>query len=104
VYELLVLVLLGGGVAWVASGLKARELAVARARLACQQAGVQFLDDTVSAAATALARDDAGRLCLRRAYRFEYSRDGASRETGIVRLLAGRIESCSLERLWLVDP
>ncbi len=101
--ELIVLLLLGAAIWVVSDGLKARETAHAAARRACEQAGVQFLDDTVSQSGMRLARDGEGRATLERLFRFEFSTTGDDRQQGRVRLLGGRVQEVNLARLWLVD-
>ena len=101
--ELLVFLLLALAVWFFFDSLKAREIAHAAARRACEQAQVQFLDDTVSQSALRLARNDEGRLILERHFRFEFSTTGDDREQGRVRLLGNRVQDVNLARLWLVD-
>ena len=76
---------------WLDS-IRARELGVDAAREACADEGLQFLDDTVVGQALTLARDDAGRLRLRRVYAFEYSDTGDNRRAGSVTLLGHTVE------------
>jgi hypothetical protein len=71
--------------------VKARDIAVAAARRACAADGVQFLDDTVAIASLKPARDDDGRLVLRRAYAFEYSVVGDDRRPGSIVLLGQQV-------------
>lgn len=73
---------------WVDS-TRAREAGVAAARTACEREDVQFLDDTVAFRSLRPARDDDGRLTLKRVYDFEYSSTGAERCRGAV-MLQGR--------------
>mgnify|MGYP001203691505 CR=1 FL=1 len=101
--ELIVFLLLALVVWFVSDSLKARETAYAAARRACEQAEVQFLDDTVSQSALRFARNDEGRLILERHFRFEFSTTGDDREQGRVRLLGNRVQDVNLARLWLVD-
>jgi len=77
--------------------------AYAAARRACEQAEVQFLDDTVAQSSLRFARNDEGRLILERHFRFEFSTTGDDRQQGRVRLLGGRVQDVNLARLWLVD-
>ena len=64
--------------------IKVRDIAVAEARHACATEGLQFLDETVAIASLKPARDDDGRLVLRRAYAFEYSDTGNDRRPGSI--------------------
>ena len=90
-----VLALVGTGWAWYAS-LAARELANRVATDTCAQAGVQLLDGTVAVFRVTLARDDDGRLALRRTYVFDYSEDGYSRRRGFVVLTGRALDSVGL--------
>jgi hypothetical protein len=101
--ELLVLLLFALGVWFVSDSLKAREAAHAAARKACSEAGVQFLDDTVSQSGIRFARDVEGRAVLERHFRFEFSPSGDDRQQGRVRLLGNRVQEVNLARLWLVN-
>jgi hypothetical protein len=85
----------GLGWFWL-DGIKARDIAVAAARRACDAEGLQFLDESVSVASTRLARDDAGTLRIRRSFNFEYSDTGDNRRPGDVGMLGHRVTSVSL--------
>ena len=91
-YELLFLCLTGLVVWFWFDSLKARELGVRAARDACQEEGLQFLDETVVGSGLRLARDDDGLLKLRRVYTFEYSDTGDNRCFGSVTLLGHDVE------------
>lgn len=75
---------------WLAS-IKARDAAMLACRRACDAEGLQFLDDTVSAARVRPERDDDGVLRLRRVYSFEYSDTGNNRRPGSIELLGDRV-------------
>jgi hypothetical protein len=77
--------------------LRARESAVVAGREACARYGVQLLDETVSFARLRLARDENGRLRLRRTYVFEFSETGNNRRQGAVVLLGARVEDMQME-------
>ena len=83
-FDLLTLVLFLGIVWYWIDSIKAREIAVRRAREECEAEGAQFLDDTVASTKVGLARDDNGRMVLRRVYSFEYSDTGNNRRPGSV--------------------
>ena len=91
---------LGGAAAagwfWYDS-MRARERAVALGRASCEREGLQFLDETVLCTRTRPARDDDGRVRLRRVYRFEFSDDGVNRRGGSLVLLGAELESLELE-------
>lgn len=91
-YELLVVILLVGGVWLWLDSLKAREIGIRAAQLACVEDNLQFLDETVAGRSLKLARDDEGRLKLRRIYEFEYSDTGDNRCSGSVTMLGHEVE------------
>jgi hypothetical protein len=96
-WELLALALvLAGAYLWVDS-LRAREHAIAAGRAACKRYDVQLLDETVSFTRLRLARDDEGRLRLRRTYTFEFSDTGNNRRNGAIVMLGARLEDLQLE-------
>lgn len=92
---LLLAVLAGLGWFWW-DGLQKRELAVQAARRTCEQAGVQFLDETVSLKKMALRRDGDQRARVYREFAFEYSSVGDDRQAGRVYLLGTRVLSADL--------
>jgi len=95
--SLLFLVLLAVlGWFWFES-LRALEIARTTGKQACNQANVQFLDDTVASVALAFSRDKSGRRVLRRTYRFEFSETGNTRLEGRLTLLGGKVESLVME-------
>ena len=69
------------------NALRARERAAAVCRRLCESYDLQFLDDTVALSAVRPMRTPRGSLALRRVYTFDFSRDGAGRESGSVTLL-----------------
>jgi hypothetical protein len=64
-----------------------REIGVRAARAACAADELHLLDDTVAIASLSLARDDEGRLRLRRAYGFDFSNNGNNRRRGSLVML-----------------
>ncbi|HKW37468.1 MAG TPA: DUF3301 domain-containing protein [Burkholderiales bacterium] len=77
--------------------MRARERAVAVGQAACARDRLQFLDETVECTSVRPARDAAGRLVLRRVYRFEFSDDGSSRRAGSIVMLSAEVESLTME-------
>lgn len=77
--------------------MRGKELARAAGRRACEQAQVQFLDDTVELVRVRVRRDARGHLGLRREYRFEFSDDGADRRGGEIALLGRQVLRVVLE-------
>lgn len=89
-------VLVGATWFWVDS-LRARERAVAAGRAACARYGLQFLDETVAFVRLSAARDEEGRLRLRRTYAFEFSDTGDNRREGVIVTLGGELADVQLE-------
>jgi len=90
--EIAVLAVLCAAIWFFLDTLRARDVAVATARAACAAEGLQLLDDTVAITSLRAARDEDGRLRLRRAYDFEYSDSGDNRLKGGVVLLGREVE------------
>ena len=86
----LLLVLLATGFWWY-SNHNAYEFARQLGAEVCARAAVQFLDHTVSLHRLRLRRDDDGRVRIYRIYRFDYSTDGLSRQSGQLALLGSRV-------------
>ena len=96
-WELAVLALVLAAVYLWMDSLRARENAVAAGRAACERYGVQLLDETVQFAALRLARDEDGRLRLRRSYSFEFTDTGDNRRRGAIVMLGGELQDMQLE-------
>ena len=77
--------------------LKARERALEAGPRACERNGLQFLDQTVECVSLWPARDQDGRLVLRRVYRFEFTDNGESRRSGTIVMLGAQVASLTLE-------
>ena len=71
--------------------LRVREIANQAMRSTCKAEGLLFLDDTVTLRSLRPCRDDAGRLRLRRVYRFEYSDTGHNRRNGSVVMMGDTV-------------
>ena len=93
---LLLLLLAVLGWFWLDS-LRALETARKAGKRACDEANVQFLDDTVQGIALALVRGNTGRRVLRRTYRFEFSETGNTRLEGRLVMLGDSVESITME-------
>jgi hypothetical protein len=91
-----IIVIVAGIAFWIDS-LRARERALAAGRGACERYGVQLLDETVQFARLRLARDEAGRLRLRRTYSFEFSDTGNNRRHGAIVMLGAQLQDLQLE-------
>lgn len=94
--EGLLLAALAGVAAFWWDGLQKREFAIHAARRACEQAGVQFLDETVALKKMTLRRDANQRARVYREFAFEFSSVGDDRQTGRVYLLGNRVLSADL--------
>jgi hypothetical protein len=102
--ELVTLGLMVGGIWLWLDTLKAREVGIRAAQQACVEEGLQFLDETVVGSLFRLARDDEGRLKLRRVYTFEYSDTGDNRRSGSVTLLGHTVEMLHVRPQLYVVP
>ena len=89
--EIALLVLVAGGVWLWLDSLRARDVARAAARTACEAEGLLLLDDTVAIASMRPARKENGHVTLQRAYEFEYSDTGDNRRTGSLVLLGDKV-------------
>ena len=91
-----IIAIVAGVLFWIDS-LRARERALAAGRSACERYGVQLLDETVAFAGLRIARDEAGRVRLRRTYTFEFSDTGNNRRHGAIVMLGGELQDMQLE-------
>lgn len=98
------LAFLGVGLWFWRDSLGAREQARAASSRACQQSGLQLLDDTVALERLWLRRDHDGRLKLERLYLFEFTDTGLIRRIGSVLLVGWRVDVLCLEGQDLLVP
>ncbi len=77
--------------------MRALEAARNAGKKICNEANLQFLDDTVASTTISLARNQSGRRILRRTYRFEFSETGNTRLEGQLIMLGDRVESVTME-------
>ena len=101
---LVTLALFAAGVWLWFDSMRAREGALGHCRAACYAHGLQLLDQTVECVSLRPARNDAGRVVLRRVYRFEFSDTGDNRREGSIVMLGGEKESLAMEPLRLLQP
>lgn len=94
----------GCGLLFWRDSLGAREQARAASARACQQSGVQLLDDTVALERLWWRRDRDGRLKLERLYMFEFTDTGMRRQVGSVLLVGWRVEVLHMEGGDLLVP
>lgn len=95
--QLVVLLIVASIAAWWWSSMQAREVAARAARRACYTFEAQLLDDTVALRSVRPRRNEAGRLTLRRVYRFEFARSGSERFAGHATLLGRRVLDVHLD-------
>ena len=95
--DLLFILLLAALAGFWLDSLRALETARHAGKRACNSAGVQFLDDTVTVTALTLRRNAVGQLAIRRTYRFEFSDTGDNRLEGTLILLGARVESVEMD-------
>lgn len=81
---------------WWDSG-RARETAIRAARQACQNCGVQFLDQTVALRSIRVRRDPLGQLRLFRKYTFEFSHNGTERDKGYAVMVGQQLADMHLD-------
>ena len=87
---------------WLTS-IRVLEIARNAGRQACNDAQLQFLDDTVASIAIGIARDESGRRVLRRIYRFEFSESGNTRIEGQVIMLGNKVESVTMDPYQILE-
>jgi hypothetical protein len=91
-FEIISLFVLGA-IAWLwFDSVKVRSIAVGKAKAVCAAAEFQLLDDTVSISSLKFARNEDGRLLLRRIYSFEYSDTGDNRRPGSIVMLGPEVQ------------
>lgn len=91
--DVLFVAIAGGAAFYWFSGTRVRELAIAAAKRSSETADVQLLDQSVALARVSLSRDRKGQWRVWRQFRFEYSRDGVSREIGQIIMLGHKLEA-----------
>ena len=96
-WETISIFLIVAGLAFWIDSLRARERALAAGRGACERNSLQLLDETVQFAKLRLARDEEGRLRLRRTYTFEFSDTGNNRRHGAIVMLGGDLQDMQFE-------
>ncbi len=98
------LLFMGIGLWFWRDSLGAQEQARAASTRACQQSGLQLLDDTVALERMWPRRDRDGRLRLERLYLFEFTDTGQNRRIGSVLLIGWHVEVLCLEGRDLLVP
>jgi uncharacterized protein DUF3301 len=95
--EIIFLLLLGLAIWFWQDTLRAREIAVSRARRYCQDIHYQFLDETVSLSSLKPGRNSSGHFAFHRYYHFEFSLDGHNRFNGSAYLIGNHLQSIQLD-------
>jgi hypothetical protein len=95
--ESITLVLLAALVWLWFDSMRARERALVAGKRACERYDLMFLDETVECVRLGFARDEDGRMALRRTYGFEFSDTGNNRRSGSIVMLGGDVESLYTE-------
>lgn len=92
---LILLILLGALIWFWLDTLRVRELALRVARDICYRQQLQLLDATITLQRLQLRRS-AGRLMLQRTFQFNYSSNGADRDTGFIITVGNHVEQVGL--------
>lgn len=100
--SLLVVIILSGIVFFWWDSVGAKERARETGRQYCQNAEVQFLDDTVELVKLRMRRNYHGQLCFYRTYRFEFSSTGESRYQGRVYMLGKLADKVQMDAYPLI--
>ncbi|HIF51918.1 MAG TPA: DUF3301 domain-containing protein [Thiotrichaceae bacterium] len=95
--EIIFLLLLGLVIWFWQDTLRAREIAVSRARRYCQEIDFQFLDETVALSSLKPGRNYSGNFAFHRYYQFEFSLDGHNRFNGTAYLIGNQLQSIQLD-------
>jgi hypothetical protein len=77
--------------------MQSKEMAKVAGKRACDQAQVQFLDDTVALKNFRLQRGENGRLQLRRTFVFEFTSDGSFRYQGRITVQGKRVREVEMD-------
>jgi Protein of unknown function (DUF3301) len=93
---LLSLFLIFGFIYWV-DAMRARGIARLSGKVACDKAGLIFLDDTVVLHKIRFRRDGLGRLGIYRKYCFEFTSDGSQRYNGEISMFAKHVVNLTME-------
>ncbi len=78
-------------------GLGAKEVARNKGKALCEQAGLQFLDDTVVMHRIRLCRHRSGKVGIYRRFHFEFSNDGQSRYHGYIDMFGETVMDSYME-------
>ncbi len=93
---ILIALLLLGFLYWFTSQ-RIKEIALSATRAHCLTLQVQMLDDYIAPSQLGFARNNSGKMQLRRSFVFEFSSTGNERYNGRITLLGRQIESIYME-------
>ncbi|MCH8543785.1 MAG: DUF3301 domain-containing protein [Alcanivorax sp.] len=97
----LFMALAAGALIWRGQGVRERALAATRQR--CEREGLVLLDQSVALHRVRPARDENGRLCMRRVYQFEFTVTGGERYRGDTTMLGLRLAKILLPPYRVVE-
>jgi len=78
-------------------GMPCKEMARRAGKVACNEAGVLFLDDSVAISKVRLKRNESGQLSLYRLYHFEFTNNGEQRSHGEVHIMGKRVVETNMD-------
>ncbi len=78
-------------------GMPCKEMARRAGKVACNEAGVLFLDDSVAINKVRLKRNEAGQISLYRLYHFEFTNNGEQRSHGEVHIMGKRVVETNMD-------
>jgi hypothetical protein len=99
---MLVVIAVLGFFYWV-DALRAKEQARRAGKQRCQEAGVNFLDDSVVLRRLGFRQPGSRRIAFYRKYSFEFSSDGSIRYRGEIELLNKQVHAVSMEPYRIPD-
>ena len=95
--DLLILLIMIGGIAYWLDAIRSKELAREAGRNACKKYELIFLDDSVVIKKVRLRRNTAGSMKLYREYQFEFSSDGAYRYKGDISMIGKYVKNINMD-------
>ena len=78
-------------------GMPCKEIARRAGKIACVEAGVLFLDDSVAINKVRFKRNDQGGVSFYRIYNFEFTNNGDQRSHGEIHMMGRRIVETSMD-------
>ncbi|MEI7934937.1 MAG: DUF3301 domain-containing protein [Chlorobiaceae bacterium] len=76
--------------------MKSREIGLFLVKKACDEEGLQLLDESIVCTRMSLHRQSFGRWAVQRVYQFDFSEDGLNRRPGAIHLMGAEIIFLSL--------